>query len=108
MNEVKKSVGKRIARLRNDAGLTQSKLAEMIGIHEKNLSSIELGKYGVSMETLIALCEKLNVSADYILFGEKERNTNTPLQNLVAKLNPEFQSYAEELIELLIKITEKR
>ena len=72
MNEVKKSVGKRIARLRNDAGLTQSKLAEMIGIHEKNLSSIELGKYGVSMETLIALCEKLNVSADYILFGEKK------------------------------------
>ena len=51
MNDLKKSIGKRIARLRNDAGLTQLKLSEMINIHENNLSSIERGKFGVSMET---------------------------------------------------------
>lgn len=42
MNDLKKSIGKRIARLRNDAGLTQLKLSEMINIHENNLSSIDV------------------------------------------------------------------
>lgn len=72
MNISKKSIGKRVARLRKDAGLTQLKLSEMIDIHEKNLSSIERGINGLSMETLIALCEVFNISADYILFGEYE------------------------------------
>lgn len=109
MDDVKKSVGRRIARLRKNAGLTQLKLSEMININEKNLSAIERGKNGVSMETLIALCEVFKISADYILFGEKERNTNnTPLQNLVAKLEPELQIYAEDFIELFIKMAERR
>lgn len=109
MDNIKKSIGRRIARLRKNAGLTQLKLSEMININEKNLSAIERGKNGVSMETLIALCEVFEISADYILFGEKERNiNNTPLQNLVAKLEPELQTYAEDFIELFIKMVEKR
>lgn len=109
MDNIKKSIGRRIARLRKNAGLTQLKLSEMINIHEKNLSAIERGKNGVSMETLIALCEVFKISADYILFGEKERSTtNTPLQNLVAKLEPELQIYAEDFIELFIKMAERR
>jgi transcriptional regulator with XRE-family HTH domain len=108
MDIAKKSIGKRVARLRNDAGLTQLKLSEMINIHEKNLSSIERGINGLSMETLIALCEVFNISADYILFGEKERNTNTPLQNLVAKLEPDLQTYAEDFMELFVKMAERQ
>lgn len=108
MNITKKSIGKRVTRLRKDAGFTQLKLSEMINIHEKNLSAIERGINGLSMETLIALCEVFNTSADYILFGEKERNTNTPLQNLLAKIDPDLQTYVEDFIELFIKMTERQ
>ena len=68
MKDTKKSVGKRVARLRKEAGLTQLKLSEMINIHENNLSSIECGKNGIAMETLMALCEVLDASADYIIW----------------------------------------
>ena len=109
MDDIKKSVGRRIARLRKNAGLTQLELSAMIDINEKNLSSIERGKNGVSMETLIALCKALKASSDYILFGEKERSTtNTPLQNLVAELEPELQIYAEDFMELFIKVVKRR
>lgn len=107
MNTSKKSIGKRITVLRKAAGLTQLELAEKIDIHENNLSSIERGINGMSISTLAALCDVFNISADYILFGEKEKNTNTPLQNLIAKLDPDLQSYAEDIIQILIKMVEK-
>lgn len=108
MNISKKSIGKRVARLRKEAGLTQFKLSEMINIHEKNLSAIERGINGLSMDTLIAICEIFNISADYILFGETERSANTPIQSLLAKLEPDLQTYAEDFMELFIKMAERQ
>ena len=107
MDSIKISIGKRIARLRKDAGLTQAELSSKIEINEKNLSSIERGKNGIAMNTLIALCKTLNVSADYILFGEATTSINTPLQRSLAKLDPKQQMYAEQFVELYIKSCEK-
>ena len=107
MDNIKRSIGNRIARLRKKASLTQAELSAMIDINEKNLSSIERGKNGIAMNTLIALCKALNVSSDYILFGEAAKSINTPLQELLAKLNPKQQMYAEQFVELYIKSCEE-
>lgn len=107
MDDIKRSMGDRIARLRKNEKLKQSELATMIGINEKNLSSIERGKNGISMSTLMALCKTLNVSADYILFGEASISIDTPLQKLLVKLDPKQQMYAEQFVELYIKSCEK-
>lgn len=103
MDNTKCCIGNRIARLRKGAGLTQAQLSTMIDINEKNLSSIECGKNGIAMNTLMALCKALNVSADYILFGEAASSINSPLQKLLAELDPKQQMYAEQFVELYIK-----
>ena len=57
---MKKLFGKRIKALRQKKGLTQEKLAEILGIGERNLSKIECGVNFVSADTL----EKLAIALD--------------------------------------------
>ena len=49
---IKKELGKKIKKMRIERGYTQDKLAELVDISQKALSSIELGENFVSAETL--------------------------------------------------------
>ena len=60
--ELKKLVGKKIQKIRKQRGITQEKLAEMIGIEVPSLSNIETGKFSPSIDTLQKLSSVLNVS----------------------------------------------
>ena len=63
------AIGRRIADLRREVGLTQGKLAEISVVH---LSNIELGKKTPGLSTLIRIAEALDVATDWIL------RANTP------------------------------
>lgn len=69
----KAEIGKRIHRIRLQNEYTQAEFAEEIDISVNFLSEIENGKKGVSHDTLTRICLKMNVSADYILFGKKPK-----------------------------------
>lgn len=69
----KSEIGKRIHQIRLQNEYTQAEFAEEIDISVNFLSEIENGKKGLSHDTLIKICLKMNVSADYILFGKKTR-----------------------------------
>ena len=62
-----KKLGKRIQSARREAGLSQEQLAEAIGKSPSAVSTIETGKRGASLETLIRIANALQVSADYLL-----------------------------------------
>ena len=64
----------RTARLRAD--LTQEKLAEILGVTNQYLSELERGLVGTSIPTLVKICNSLNVSADFILFGKGDGSDN--------------------------------
>ena len=49
--------------------MTQEQLAEMTGISASFLGHIERGSRVASIDTLVALCNALNVRADYLLAG---------------------------------------
>lgn len=57
----KKLLGKRIKELRKNAGYTQEKLAELIGIETSSLSGIESGRHFPSLPTIERIAMKLNV-----------------------------------------------
>lgn len=57
----KKLLGKRIKELRKEAGLTQEKLAELIGIETTSLSGIESGRHFPSLSTVEKIAKSLNV-----------------------------------------------
>lgn len=59
--DIKKSIGKKIQQIRKQQGITQEKLAEMIGIEVPSMSNLETGKYAPSTETLQKLSEVLHV-----------------------------------------------
>ena len=61
----------RIAASARRRGLTQEQLGELLGVTRQAVSKWESGQTSPDAATLAALCEKLCVSADYILLGKE-------------------------------------
>ena len=63
-------IGRRIKQKRMEKGLTQEKLAELVGIGPSHMSHLESGKTVASMDVFIELCNVLECSADELLCRE--------------------------------------
>ena len=65
--EINIQIGKQVKLAREKSRLTQEQLAEKAGISASFLGHIERGTRIASLETLIELCNTLQVSPDYLL-----------------------------------------
>jgi transcriptional regulator with XRE-family HTH domain len=63
-------IGQRIKQKRMEKGLTQEKLAELVGIGPSHMSHLESGKTVASMDVFIAICNVLECSSDELLCRE--------------------------------------
>lgn len=59
-------IGKRIAELRNQKGLSQVKLAELAGIAPSYIARIELGRYSTGIDILAKIGHALGCRVDFI------------------------------------------
>lgn len=57
----------RIKELRQDRKLLQSDLAELLNTKPQTVSRYERGDRGLDIETILALCDIFNCTADYLL-----------------------------------------
>lgn len=62
-----KAIGKRIKIARIRTNLTQETVADKIGVTPQHVSNIETGNSRVSLTTLVAIANLLNVSVDELL-----------------------------------------
>lgn len=62
-----KDLGNRVRTVRRQQSLTQEQLAEKVGISSSFLGHIERGTRVASLDTLVALCNTLNVTPEYLL-----------------------------------------
>lgn len=62
-----KEFGARVKELRENKKLTQEQLGELLNITAKHLSKIETGLRGPSVQLIITLAEKLDISTDFLL-----------------------------------------
>ena len=69
MDQIK--VGKFIAKLRKDRGMTQEALGRKLGVTNKTVSRWETGNYMPDIELLVPLGEALGVSVNELLAGER-------------------------------------
>lgn len=99
--ETKKVVGMRIKSLRRARGYSQEKLAEIIGINPKYLSSIERGEENPTLDLLIRLSQGLKVEMHEIFNIEYE---GQPPQTLRRKLQALFGEIREEDLIRAIRI----
>ncbi|MBQ9031130.1 MAG: helix-turn-helix transcriptional regulator [Parasporobacterium sp.] len=61
--------GKRIKMLRDEKGLTQEQLADVLHISDVHLRRLEAGRSTGSVELVVEIAEYFDVSLDYLLLG---------------------------------------
>lgn len=87
-----KSVGFRIKKCRETLGLSQENLAADIGVSVQTISCAERGKRSLGMKNLSAAAERLNVTVDYIINGNKIAKDYTLLASRIQNLNEDHQN----------------
>ena len=70
------SFGKILQQIRKARGLTQEKLAELAGIHEKHISKLELGTYMPSFNTLNKILKALDLSIEDVCLNFEKVSAN--------------------------------
>ena len=65
-------IGGRIRELRSQKGISQQRLAELLGVSRPTISQMENGERKISAEELDALSKIFNISADNLLKKEEE------------------------------------
>lgn len=66
----------RLRNIRENAGWTQEQFAEILGISASGYKKVERGINNISSDFLRLLHEKMDISADYVLFGKTQSINN--------------------------------
>ena len=101
MNKHRKTINgfpERLKIARTKKGITQEKLSELLDYNSNYINKLEAGIRPPSVDTLMGLSDFLNVSVDYLLYGDTNFE-NEKLNALISKLTPDE-------IESLITIAE--
>lgn len=109
-------IGQRTAELRKKAGISQRRLAEMLGVSRTTITQIENGKRKVSVDELAKFSEIFNLSVDNLLsskeepeviFAEKqeENKMESPIRINVPQRN--LEKFKEVLLYILNKVGSK-
>lgn len=103
------AVGDRIRNKRILLGMSQDELAERIDRATKYCSDIERGICGMSVETLLALSANLDMSLDYMMFGEasndelaRQEIDELAIIHILSKCTERQREYAIRLLKLYI------
>lgn len=103
------AMGGRIRSARQTAGLSQSELAERCALSVSFLGHIERGSRKMSLETLVSICEALNLSADYLLQDELP-GSDAVIGNIIASVKKQgsyqYDRYLT-IIKALAEISDK-
>ena len=99
---IKDGMGIRIQELRKERNMTREELAEKAEISIKFLYEVEMGKKGISAETLLKIAVALSASCDYLLTGEC-KNQNRRYDNLSQKQMKRL----EKIIKLISEFYEE-
>lgn len=96
-------LGENIKRERERAGYTQERFSEIIDMTPNNLSAVERGVAGVSLKTLRRICEALKVSADDLLFGQREKSDGEYLAQKLERLDARQMRIVLEVLSALLE-----
>ena len=96
--EINIQIGNEIRKARERAGLTQEQLGELVSLGTKNISDIERGVAGLTMTSFKRVCEKLSLSADILIFGDRDMDDVTYIAERLKRLPPEQFKAVETFI----------
>ncbi|HEY8499987.1 MAG TPA: helix-turn-helix transcriptional regulator [Clostridia bacterium] len=92
-----REMGRRIAKRRKLLNLTQEDISEATGLSNNHISNIENNHSIPSIETLMKVCEQLDVTPDYVLLGIT-KGTN---EGLISQINQKLKLCSEKKLKLI-------
>lgn len=101
MNNVE--IGLRIQEVRKERNMTREDLAEKAEISTKFLYEVEIGKKGLSAESVYKISKALSISCDYLLTGGG-RSKYSKLD----KLSPKQLKQLEKIIKLVYEFCDEK
>lgn len=67
--DLKKSIGSQVRTRRESKGISQTELAQRVGLHDTALSHIEAGRRFPNLTVLMNLCAALGITPNTLLKG---------------------------------------
>jgi len=104
-------IGDNLRKLRENNGLTQQKMADLIHTHRSGYSKIENNQQEISIEALVLLSKQFNMTVDEIISYDNSRIPNevtiedkATLEQLqlINELEPEEKTILLKLIETFV------
>ncbi len=75
------TIGQRIKKIREAAGVSQQYLAEKVGVSRVAVTKWESGQTSnLKLDNLMKLCNFLGISVEYLIHGEESRSGNKPIE----------------------------
>jgi len=97
-------ISKFIKLLREEQGLSQESLANLIYMDRSKINKIENGKRKPQLEDIIALSEVFNISIEELLLGERKSKENVNLMNHTTKTFLKEQNNKLKKLKFIIGI----
>lgn len=87
---------------RKQKNLTQEALAEKANVTPQTISTAELGHKAMRPETIISVCNALEISTDYLLRGDITPSDYNTLIQKSSNLTPSQYRHLEDIISSYI------
>ena len=101
-SQQKENIAKKLRMLRAEYNLTQSDVANKLGITQQTYSKYENQTINMDTETIIKICDLYGVSSDYLL-GIESGKKNSTVKNSSKKKSTDADTVAYETTEENIK-----
>jgi|SRR5690554_4828199 len=103
-------IGKNIKRIREDRGLTQQSIADLIAMHRSNYSRVETGDRDLSIEAISKIAKFFNLTIDQLVNLEEdipqeitiEDKTLTEQVKLISELEPEEKNMVFKMVDTFL------
>lgn len=95
-------MGKRIKYLREQKNLKKNTLANLAGVSPTYIDKLENGERCPTVEYLSYICFGLGITlAEFFRDSDEQKELNTTIQNLTARLSPKQQTILLDFLKTL-------
>ena len=104
MCSLKQQFGARIKELREKRGISQEKLAEIVGMESRHISRIETGKSFTKIENIYKIALTLNVDIDKLFSFKHKCNTEFIKKDIINYLGKANKNQLELIYKMILSI----
>lgn len=101
--ELAAAMGKRLSEARSAKGMTQEAVADQAGIAYQQYNKAENGKVCLGADSIVRVCQTLQISTDYLLTGTQHGNCFPEIAAILERMS---NRQREAVIQLLLCINE--